>query len=365
MSDTLQGMNRAVTGQMDRKALANHLIGSCCEALGVEQGAVYLRPSVHERFELVTIRGDKSFPAGITLSDDLLILLQRGTSLQRVRAGRSSAQHLMRTWGAALVHGLDVDGDVLGLLVFAEKPGGLGYTSEDAVFLAAVGRTAGFALHFAKVHEDYGRLNASLSERETELSDQVRRIALLERQLQAQSGRRTEREAEDFDAGGIIGTSPAMHQVLETVRKVAISDSSVLVRGESGTGKELLARALHQNSPRRNAPLVSLHCGALSPTLLESELFGHVRGAFTDAREDKVGRFQLADGGTLFLDEIGDISRDVQIKLLRVLQQRSFEPSAATAQFMSTSAWSRRRTRTSNSSFGKDSFARICTSGSM
>jgi DNA-binding NtrC family response regulator len=118
--------------------------------------------------------------------------------------------------------------------------------------------------------------------------------------------------------------------VLDTVRKVAPSDASVLIRGESGTGKELLARALHDNSPRREGPLVAVHCAALAPSLLESELFGHVRGAFTDARDDKTGRFALANGGTLFLDEIGEISLDIQIKLLRVLQERTFEPVGST-----------------------------------
>src|SRR5690606_24717391 len=104
------------------------------------------------------------------------------------------------------------------------------------------------------------------------------------------------------------------------------SNSSVLVRGASGTGKELLAKAIRENSPRRDRPLVVVHCAALAPSLLESELFGHVKGAFTDARSDKEGRFQMAHGGTLFLDEIGDISPEVQVKLLRVLQEREFEP---------------------------------------
>ncbi|MCA9096643.1 MAG: sigma 54-interacting transcriptional regulator, partial [Planctomycetaceae bacterium] len=122
------------------------------------------------------------------------------------------------------------------------------------------------------------------------------------------------------------GKSPAIQRVLTTVRKVAASQSSVLIRGESGTGKELLAQAIHENSPRKNGPLVRVHCGALAAGLLESELFGHVKGAFTGAHRDKVGRFEMANGGTLFLDEIGDISLETQIKLLRVLQERTFEP---------------------------------------
>ena len=124
---------------------------------------------------------------------------------------------------------------------------------------------------------------------------------------------------------GIVGSSPQVRQLLHLVRKVAASPSAVLLRGESGTGKELLARAIHENSPRAGKPFVKVHCAALSPGLLESELFGHVKGAFTSAIRDKVGRFEPADGGTLFLDEIGDINLEVQTKLLRVLQEMTFE----------------------------------------
>src|SRR5207302_6938207 len=124
---------------------------------------------------------------------------------------------------------------------------------------------------------------------------------------------------------GIVGSGPAVQQVLQLIKKVSSTRSAVLIRGESGTGKELLARALHEGSPRASKPYIKVHCAALSPTLLESELFGHVKGAFTDAHKDKIGRFELADGGTLFLDEIGDIGLEVQTKLLRVLQEMTFE----------------------------------------
>ena len=128
-----------------------------------------------------------------------------------------------------------------------------------------------------------------------------------------------------FNFGEIIGHSTQMEDVLKTVRKVAATDSSVLIYGESGTGKELGARAVHYQSARREEPFVKVNCGALPKDLVESELFGHEKGAFTGAVRQKKGRFELAEGGTIFLDEIGDIPLETQIKLLRVLQEKQFD----------------------------------------
>jgi DNA-binding NtrC family response regulator len=124
----------------------------------------------------------------------------------------------------------------------------------------------------------------------------------------------------------IIGQSPVMQQLLALVQRIAPSDASVLILGESGTGKELLARTIHRLSPRRDGPFVAFDCSALAPSLLESELFGHERGAFTGAARARRGLFREAHGGTLFLDEIGDIAPEVQNKLLRVLQEREIKP---------------------------------------
>lgn len=123
----------------------------------------------------------------------------------------------------------------------------------------------------------------------------------------------------------IIGDSPAMHEVFATVGQVANSRATVLLLGETGTGKEMIAKAIHYNSPRREKPFIRVNCGALTGTLLESELFGHVKGSFTGAIKDKMGRFEAADGGTIFLDEIGTMEPQLQVKLLRVLQEREFE----------------------------------------
>ncbi len=131
---------------------------------------------------------------------------------------------------------------------------------------------------------------------------------------------------EQFDHYGIVGKSKAIQDVVHTARHVEQSRSTVLITGETGTGKELVARAIHDWSAQREMPLVKVNCAALPETLIESELFGHVRGAFTGAMINKKGRFALADGGSIFLDEVGTISQTVQAKLLRVLQEREFEP---------------------------------------
>src|SRR5438132_984826 len=129
---------------------------------------------------------------------------------------------------------------------------------------------------------------------------------------------------------GIIGSSAALREVLDQIRIVAPTDSTVLIEGETGSGKELIANAIHTHSKRRDRPFVKLNCAAIPLGLLESELFGHERGAFTGAVAQKIGRFEAANGGTLFLDEIGDIPLELQAKLLRVLQEQEFERLGST-----------------------------------
>ncbi len=145
------------------------------------------------------------------------------------------------------------------------------------------------------------------------------------RELEAENQRLRERLANRDGFEELVGVSPAMNQVFERIRTVARTDATVLIEGESGTGKERVARALHSTSERASAPFVALSCAALPESLLESELFGHERGAFTDAHKQKRGRFELAHGGTLFLDDIDDMPKSVQVKLLRVLQERNYE----------------------------------------
>jgi DNA-binding NtrC family response regulator len=153
----------------------------------------------------------------------------------------------------------------------------------------------------------------------------VTRRALERTRLVREHSLLLQRVERELGQGAIVGSGPGMQRVFETIHKVADTDLSVLVRGESGTGKELVAQALHQRGARSQRPLVAVNCAAISPELVESELFGHERGAFTGANARRIGRFEAADGGSIFLDEIGDMPLPTQAKVLRVLEERRFE----------------------------------------
>ena len=328
LDKALHRMDRVVSNVLEPEAVSDSLLNSCRDVLQVEQAALYLRKKNRLEFRMSTASGHGSFPLQIALDPECFEALEGNAVLQRVPHGHSSAQAMLRQLRADVVHGLEIQGQLGGLLVLGAKPNNSPYSAEDLAFVSAMARITGVALHCANVQQDVARLNQDLQLKIDKIEDQDRQLSALQQELASlsKSVPTVTAELPDFRTVGIKGHGPAITHVLETVRKVAGSDSSVLLRGESGTGKELLARALHENSARRNGPLVSVHCAALSPTLLESELFGHVKGAFTDAHQDKPGRFEMAQGGTLFLDEIGDITLETQVKLLRVLQERVIEP---------------------------------------
>jgi len=239
------------------------------------------------------------------------------------------AQRQLASLGGEVAIPLRHEGSLLAVLIAGGRRG-RDYDTDELHLLRSFAQIAALALHGARGHQRIEGLNRELQAKVEKISEQQRRILLLQSQLLRQSDTVAAEEAPASFTTGIVGSSPAVQQLLQVVRKVAASNSAVLIRGESGTGKELIARALHENSPRTGKPFVKVHCAALSPGLLESELFGHVKGSFTGAHRDKIGRFELADGGTLFLDEIGAISLDVQTKLLRVLQEMTFERVGST-----------------------------------
>jgi len=163
-------------------------------------------------------------------------------------------------------------------------------------------------------------------ENEIKLKNALNTVKKLKEKLQAENVYLQQEIKQEQNFSGIIGESAALSKVLGALEQVATTDSTVLISGESGTGKEAIARSIHELSLRKDRPLIKVNCGAIAESLVESELFGHVKGAFTSAISDRTGHFELADGGTIFLDEIGELSLDVQVKLLRVIQEQEIQP---------------------------------------
>jgi transcriptional regulator with GAF, ATPase, and Fis domain len=192
-------------------------------------------------------------------------------------------------------------GETLGVLAVFSR---VEFSEEDFLWLRTFADHAAVAIANARAFEELERLRAKLEAENDYLHEEIR---------------------DTHQFGEIVGHSPALRKVLEQVSLVAETNATVLIQGESGTGKELIARAIHERSPRRSRPFVRVNCGAIPEALFESEFFGHVRGAFTGAIKDRVGRFELAESGTLFLDEIAELPLALQTKLLRVLQEKQYE----------------------------------------
>jgi transcriptional regulator with GAF, ATPase, and Fis domain len=336
---TLRRMSQAIEQLVDPPALGRRLLQTSAELLGVSRGAVYLRQGDPPLYRLADALGPA--PALSELSSgcplvEALADCQAVTAVLRPPLG--PAQRQVQFLGGEVAQALAHEGQLLGLLVLGPRDGSP-YTPEDFNLLAAFAQITVLALVSAEGHRTIDGLNRDLQAKVEKIAEQQRRILALQSQLlrKDEGGRMKDELAETDDAAalhpssfilhpsGMVGSSAQLQQLMHLVRKVAASPSAVLLRGESGTGKEVLARAIHNHSPRAGKPFVKVHCAALSAGLLESELFGHVKGAFTNAIRDKVGRFEAAHGGTLFLDEIGDVSLEVQVKLLRVLQEMAFE----------------------------------------
>jgi formate hydrogenlyase transcriptional activator len=244
---------------------------------------------------------DATSPAGVAA------ITRKPLLVRRAEAAEYSSPLFRRQLDAGLQSFVCIPlvtrGGVLGTLNVASMRDDA-FTQDDVDLLAQIGNEAAIAIENAMAYRQIAALKDKLAEEKLYLEDEIR-------------------TAHDFEE--IVGESPAWIRVLREVETVAPTDSTVLIRGESGTGKELIARAIHHLSHRRHRTFVKINCAAIPTGLLESELFGHEKGAFTGAIAQKIGRFELAHGGTLFLDEIGDIPLELQPKLLRVLQEREFE----------------------------------------
>ena len=342
LDQTFRKMSQAIESLVDPLLMARRLLLTTTESLGVPKGSVFLKAPDFPGFKLADYLGNAP-RLDVVYNDSVLAkLLLKGESVCLDLAsmpGDPAVRKVLNSLGGVTIVPLQHEEDLTGFLVLGQKGSGA-FTIDDLNLLAAFSQITVLGLVSAEGHKKIDLLNNELKGKIVKIAEQQNRILALQSQLSRGSQGSELVDGQIVDASIInatsgaqpngqsqklVGSSLQIKYVMELVGKVAPGGSAVLLRGESGTGKEVVAQVLHDQSSRADKPFVKVHCGALSAGLLESELFGHVKGAFTSAIKDKIGRFEAANGGTLFLDEIGDINQEVQIKLLRVLQEKIFE----------------------------------------
>jgi len=306
--DALRRLSADLVKLPHDEGMSGRFATTLMDGLRLSGVAVYLRATRPGFLTLACSHGSINAPPRIngatfiaeSANDQTVVILQRADGSVHPDAARRFE------WEAYVP--LRTDGTCVGLIALGAKRSGAVIDDSDVVLLGVVSAHLAIAVRNAEYVRQIERQKAA--------------IEALQKRLAAENVALREEVRSHSQFKEIIGSSTALQRVLAVVEKVAPTSTSILVTGETGTGKELIARAIHELSPRRNGPLISVNCPAIPPTLAESELFGHERGAFTDAREARAGKFELADGGTIFLDEVADLPLDVQVKLLRVLQEK-------------------------------------------
>ena len=310
----LLAVSEAIVAHRDLPALLHELAGRLRRVVRFDSLALMLHDAAHGtmRLHVLEFPEPSPLPPGFSLSveDDPggLVWLTQQPLITSQLSDLERWPRLLESIGSTGVQSLcwlplTTAGGKLGTLVFASKQQSA-YDVTGIVFLKLVASQVAVAVENALAFQEIQSLKDQLAQEKAYLEEEART---------------------DSHFGDIVGDSPSLRRVLRQIETVAPTDSTVLIRGETGVGKELIARALHELSPRRDRTLIKLNCSAIPTGLLESELFGHEKGAFTGAIGLKIGRFELAHRGTLFLDEVGDIPPELQPKLLRVLQEQEFE----------------------------------------
>ena len=311
----LLDVNNAIVTCLDRDSLFSATAAALRRVIPFDRAALILHDPVKNVFRMLGVAGPVPSPPLIPLGTEWprqgsragwVFDHKKPLVTADLRDSLSFIEHaplLREGIRAAVSAPMTIKGKILGTLNVGSRVPGR-YGADDASLLAAIAEQVALAIENLLAYEEIAALKARLEEEKVYLQEEVRTEAAF---------------------GDVVGESPAILGALANVRKVAATDSTVLVTGETGTGKELIVRAIHALSRRKDKLLVKVNCAALPASLIESELFGHEKGAFTGALTRKVGRFELASGGTLLLDEVGELPLELQAKLLRVLQDGEFE----------------------------------------
>jgi formate hydrogenlyase transcriptional activator len=311
---TLLEINNALISNLTREPLFGAIAAALRPIVPFDRTAIFLHDPERDTLRLFVLESSlpsSYFVVGLeipaTESHVGLVFQQRRPfvrrDLEREQHYTGERQALADGVRSFAIVPLVVRGRCLGTLAVASTRVDQ-YSEADVTFLQEVAGQVALAIENMTAYEQIATLTARLERENAYLQEEIHR---------------------EHDFAQMVGGSQALLAVLRRVEKVAPTDATVLITGETGTGKELIARAIHHESARRTRPLVKVNCSAISAGLVESEFFGHVKGAFTGALERRIGRFQLADGGTIFLDEVGDLPPETQVKLLRVLQEHEFE----------------------------------------
>jgi formate hydrogenlyase transcriptional activator len=308
-------VNNAIISNLTQDSLLQAISAALFKVVPFDRAALTLHDADVDRMRVLALAGrlpPSSYPVGVVLDrkdshvgwafDHQRTLLRRDLEKEKqfTPERRLYDEGIRSLCTAPLVLG----GKSIGTVTLGSTTPNQ-FTEADETFLAEVSSQIALAVSNMRAYEEIEALKARLEAENVYLQEEIR---------------------VEHNYSEIVGTSTAIREVLRNVEQVAATDSTVLVIGETGTGKELIARAIHDRSGRKDRPLVKVNCGAISAGLVESELFGHVKGAFTGALANRDGRFKLADGGTIFLDEISELPLESQVKLLRVLQEQEFEP---------------------------------------
>src|SRR5580693_9352277 len=308
-------INNAIITHLTQQALLHSISEAMHPVFPFDRCAITLYQPERDSFRFLAVEGELQsdyFQTGLEFSrnetsgswvfEHLRPLLRR--DLEKEQEYPNERRLAAEGIQSMCVVPLALQGECIGLLSLVSQQRDR-YSDEDAAFFQEVANQVALAIQNMQSYQEIDNLKARLEKENVYLREELR----------------TEHNFEE-----IVGNSPALLKALHAVDQVAPTDSTVLIYGETGTGKELVARAIHGRSARNGRALVNVNCSAISAGLVESELFGHMKGAFTGALERRIGRFELAHGGTIFLDEIGELSLETQVKLLRVLQEREFEP---------------------------------------